>query len=218
LTTQVWATRQDQVLDAMRDEIITGRIAPGARLVQDELAARFGVSRIPLREALRTLEGEGLVEIAPHRGAVCRPLAPRDIADLYDVRLALEMLACRSAAERFADVRTSTETLRKEAAVAIERHDLASLIHGDRCFHANVADASANLCLAATLGTSWGPIMRAMHYFFTIARYPANVWAEHIGIARAIAVGDGDAASSAMEQHITRSRDAILRSLKESET
>ena len=68
--------RSESLLDAMREAILTGRYAPGTRLVQDDLAAAFGVSRIPLREALRRLEGEGLVVISPNRGAIVRPLAP----------------------------------------------------------------------------------------------------------------------------------------------
>ena len=83
--------------------------------MQDDLAETFRVSRIPLREALRRLEGEGLVIISPNRGAIVRPLAPKDIVDLYDLRLALETLAVRRAAERYADVRASTARRHAEA-------------------------------------------------------------------------------------------------------
>src|SRR6202042_435216 len=82
-------TRQDAVLARLREALIAGEIAPGAHLVQDDLASRYGVSRIPLREALRTLESEGLVTIEPNRGAVCRPLEPKDLVDLYDLRICL---------------------------------------------------------------------------------------------------------------------------------
>src|ERR1700694_4667276 len=109
----------ESLLDALREATLTGRYAPGTRLVQDDLAAAFGVSRIPLREAPRRLEGEGLVIISPNRGAIVRPLAPKDIVDLYDLRLALESLAVRRAAERYADIRESTARRQEEAKAAV---------------------------------------------------------------------------------------------------
>src|SRR5271165_1902468 len=210
-----WGSRHDDVLDAIRAAIVSCEIAPGSRLVQDDLAARFGVSRIPLREALRTLEAEGLVVSEPNRGAICRPLEPRDVADLYAVRLALERLACRSAAERFVDLREATAEKRRAAEAAIARGDLTTLIDHDCAFHAGIAQATGNRHLAQSLAGSWSQIARAMHFFFTLALYPQNVWSEHEAIARAIAVGDAEGAADAIELHISRSRDAILRGLKE---
>ncbi len=118
--------RSETLVDALREAILTGRYAPGARLVQDDLAAAFGVSRIPLREALRRLEGEGLVVISPNRGAIVRPLAPKDVVDLYDLRLALESLAIRRAAERFADLRAIDEGAARAGA---PRHRCARAAH-----------------------------------------------------------------------------------------
>src|SRR3984893_8789589 len=112
--------RSEGLVDALREAILTGRYAPGSRLVQDDLAETFGMSRIPLREALRRLEGEGLVVISPNRGAIVRPLAPKDVVDLYDLRLALESLALRRAAERYADVREATARRQEEAKEAVE--------------------------------------------------------------------------------------------------
>lgn len=210
-----WGSRHGELLDALRAAIVNCEIAPGSRLVQDDLAARFGVSRIPLREALRTLEAEGLVVSEPNRGAVCRPLEPRDVADLYAVRLALERLACRSAAERFVDLREATAQKRRSAEAAIAQGDLATLIDDDCSFHAGIAEATGNRHLAQSLAGSWSLIARAMHFFFTLELYPENVWIEHEAIARAIAVGDAEGAVRAVETHISRSRDAILRGLKE---
>jgi DNA-binding GntR family transcriptional regulator len=210
-----WGSRHDELLDALRASIVNCEIAPGSRLVQDDLAARFGVSRIPLREALRTLEAEGLVVSEPNRGAVCRPLEPRDVADLYAVRVALERLACQGAAERFVDLREATAEKRRAAEAAIARADLPALIEHDCSFHAGIAQATGNGHLAQSLAGSWSQIARAMHFFFTIALYPENVWTEHEAIARAIAVGDADGAMRAVESHILHSRDAILRGLKE---
>jgi DNA-binding GntR family transcriptional regulator len=211
------ATRHDSVVGDLRQAILTGKIAPGERLLQVELAERFGVSRIPLREALRTLHGEGLVVIEPNRGAVCRPLEPKDISDLYAVRVALERLAGRSAAERFADLRDATEARRKLALEAIARADVASLIRLDFEFHAGLAAASGNPHLSHSLDGCWSQIERAMHYYFTHDAYPAGVWDEHTAIARAVAFGDPGGAADLLERHIVHSRNAILRGLEEAD-
>jgi DNA-binding GntR family transcriptional regulator len=207
-------TRHQSVEDELREAILTGGIPPGARLLQVELAERFGVSRIPLREALRTLQAEGLVVIEPNRGAICRPLVAKDLADLYALRRSLEELAVRSAAERFVDVRVETAALRDRALDATERGDLAGLIGLDRDFHALLAEQSGNVHLAQALGRCWSQIMRGMHYYFRLDVYPKDVWSEHTAIARALAIGDAALATALSGEHIGHSRTAILEGLR----
>lgn len=202
--------RSETLIEALRESILTGRYAPGTRLVQDDLAEAFGVSRIPLREALRRLEGEGLVVISPNRGAVVRPLAPKDVVDLYDLRLALEPLAIRRAAARYADLRGSTKALRAHAERAIAARALPAIFGLDRDFHAELAAAADNPHLVAALGGQWSQIMRVMHAFFQVANYPAAVWDDHEAIADAVAHGDADAAVALLTTHLSQSRDAIL--------
>src|SRR5258706_3461670 len=78
--------------DALRQAILAGRYRPGERLVEDRLATEYGGSRVPVREALKTLAGEGLVELAPHRGACVAQLAPGEVEELGEVRATLERL------------------------------------------------------------------------------------------------------------------------------
>ncbi|MHB8146787.1 MAG: GntR family transcriptional regulator [Vulcanimicrobiaceae bacterium] len=208
-------TLQNQVLEAVRTAILTCEIEPGSRIIQEELAARLGVSRIPLREAFRTLQGEGLIMLEPNRGAICRPLEAKDLSDLYDVRLALEMLAVRTAAARLVNLEARTERNGLAARAAAERRDLATLIALDSDFHSSIARSTGNAHIVASLGGYWSQVERAMHFFFTIERYPGDVWVEHLELARAIAVGDGELAATAIERHILASRDAILHRLKE---
>ena len=204
-------------MDRVRAAILTGAIEPGARIVQEDLAMRLGVSRIPLREAFRTLEAEGLVTLEHNRGAVCRPLEARDLADLYDVRLALESLAARTAAERHVDLDVRTKTARDVALVASRRGDLAMLIDLDCDFHAAIARGTGHAHLIGSLGGYWSQIKRAMHVYFTIDRYRADVWTEHLAIVGAIARGDAARAAALVEEHIVASRNAILRRLKEAD-
>ena len=206
-------TRFETLVDALREAILTGRYKAGERLVQDDLAEAFGVSRIPLREALRRLEGEGLVLISPNRGAIVRPLAPKDIVDLYDLRLALETLAVRRAAERYADVREATLRRQAEAKAAAASGALTTLFHLDRDFHADLAAASDNPHLVAALAGQWSQIMRIMHAYLRVGTYTPNVWEEHVALADAIAHGDADGAAERLRAHLVTSRDHILSDL-----
>lgn len=194
--------------------IILGDIAPGAKLVQEQLAAELGISRIPLREALRSLEGEGLVVFEVNRGAVCRPLEAKDIADLYAVRLALEELAVREAARNFADLREATKALQAAARAAVRRKDVASLIALDRAFHAGIAASTRNEQLVRSLDVYWSQIMRAMHLFLRLETMPENVWADHLALIDAIGAGDASRAATLIHHHINHSRDAILATLR----
>ena len=89
-----------QVLDELRQSIIAGRLAPGARLVERELTAMLGVSRTVVREALRQLESEGLISIIPNKGPVVRELTLGEATDIYSIRAVLEGLAARRFVER----------------------------------------------------------------------------------------------------------------------
>jgi DNA-binding GntR family transcriptional regulator len=206
--------RSEGLVDALREAILTGRYAPGTRLVQEELAEAFGMSRIPLREALRRLEGEGLVVISPNRGAIVRPLAPKDVVDLYELRLALESLALRRAAARYADLRASTKARHAAARQAIAARNLTALFRLDRDFHADVASASDNPHLVAALGAQWSQIMRVMHAYFQAGDYPVDTWDDHEAIAEAVAHGDAERAVALMSEHLCGSRDRILTALR----
>lgn len=94
------ASLRDRAYQELRRRIVSTELAPGQRLVERDLAAELEVSRIPLREALRLLEADGLVVLVPHKGALVSPFTPADVRDLFDVRESLEALAARLTAER----------------------------------------------------------------------------------------------------------------------
>jgi DNA-binding GntR family transcriptional regulator len=212
--TLVRTSSGEQAALYVRRLIFDGRLTPGSRVPQDDIARTLGISRIPLREALRRLEGEGLVVISPNRGAVVRPLAPKDVVDLYDLRLALESLALRRAAERFADLREPTKALRAEASRAIASRAMPAIFRLDRDFHAALAAASDNPHLVAALDGQWSQIMRVMHAYFQVRNYPSDVWADHEAIADAVAHGEGEVAVARLTTHLSESRDAILAHLR----
>jgi len=98
-----YRTLQDIVTDRLRDLILGGHLGPGDRLQHDDLARQFGVSRMPVREALRVLQSEGLVELRPHRGAVVVDLWPKDVAEIFEIRAMLEARAAELAAPHLTD-------------------------------------------------------------------------------------------------------------------
>ncbi|MCU0820182.1 MAG: GntR family transcriptional regulator [Beijerinckiaceae bacterium] len=112
------------IVERVRQEILSGEHAPGAQLRQDALAASYGVSRIPVREALLQLEAEGLVAIEPHRGAVVTPLSPEEINDVFALRRMLEpRLICSSIPELSADDLAGLDAIQGAFAAAIEAGD-----------------------------------------------------------------------------------------------
>jgi DNA-binding GntR family transcriptional regulator len=152
--------------------------------------------------------------ISPNRGAIVRPLAPKDVVDLYDLRLALETLALRRASERYVDLRASTKARHAQARQAIAARNLTALFRLDRDFHADIAAASDNPHLVAALGAQWSQIMRVMHAYFQAGDYPVDTWDDHEAIADAVAHGEADLAVERMSAHLTGSRDRILASLR----
>ena len=125
-----------RVRDRIRADILAGGWAPGRHVTLAELAARHGVSLSPVREALLHLQGEGLVEVRQHRGAVVPLLDAKLFADLYDLRAALQALLARRAAEQ-ADAAQLAAMERHEAAyaTAAERADAAAALEANEAFH-----------------------------------------------------------------------------------
>ena len=183
---------------------------PGARLREVELASRYGVSRIPLREALRRLEAEGLIASSPNRGVTVRALERDDIDELFAFRLALERLAVRSAAARSVDLRADVRARREAVRSADGAARMIEVISEDRAFHADLACASGNRHVVDALGGRWAHISRVMHIYLTALEYPEGVWDEHAAIVDAVADGDADRADALLTDHILRSRKIVL--------
>ena len=203
-------TTYDRVLSELRNAILRGEHAPGARLRQFDLAARYRSSRIPLREALRTLEAEGLVISQANRGATVAALDVADLAELYVFRIALERVTARAAAARRVDLRRRVEAWREEVETALRRGTIEPVIDADAAFHGAIADAAGNRHVRAALEARWAHVARAMRLYLRAGSYRDAVWDEHTEIAEAIAAGDQDLAETLVAAHIQQSRDVVL--------
>ncbi len=203
---------RDQVLVELRHRIVNGDYPPGQRLTEDRLAADFGVSRNPVREALRIVQAEGLVTMAPRRGAVVSTPDASTIADLFAVRTSLETVAARLAAERatpgdVSDLRTLLEAAQR----ATERADFSRVAELNNELHLRVIAISGNPWLSSIsssmyLHVNWVFRPGAAH------RAPHS-WAEHIRLVNAIEAGDPKEAEAAASAHVAAAAAAALENL-----
>ncbi len=126
--------------------IITGKVKPGARLIERDLVTQFGVSRTPVREAIRRLESLGIVQCMPHKGAIVTDFSPRDIEDLYFVRLYQERIAARLAFHNLTeeDMARLAEINRELQLCSRKKDNIRELVENDREFHRVIYRASKN--------------------------------------------------------------------------
>ncbi|MFH8348319.1 GntR family transcriptional regulator [Streptomyces sp. NPDC018045] len=190
---------------AIRDDIVSGVLPPGSRLIEELLAGRYGVSRVPVREALRTLQSEGFVAIRHHAGACVAEPTEREAADVLDIRALLEPLgAARAAARRTAahlKVLRGVVRLGRERARHGHRAELRQL---DGWFHETLAQASGSAAMAALLTQ----LRRKIEWMYTV-ELPARderSWEEHGAVLDAVSRGDAERARALMAAHIERSR------------
>ncbi len=200
---------RDQVLAALRQRIVNGVYPPGERLTEDRLAADFGVSRNPVREALRVVQAEGFVSMVPRRGAFVALPDASTVSDMFAVRERLETLAARLAAERAttADV-AHLRSLLEQARVATERVDFSRVAELNSELHLRVIAISGNKWLSSIANA----LYLQVHWIFRIgaAHRAPHSWIEHIRLVDAIEAGDPDEAEAAAKSHVDAASAAAL--------
>ncbi|MDA3625105.1 GntR family transcriptional regulator [Saccharopolyspora sp. WRP15-2] len=195
---------RDQVCEEIRNRIIDGRFAPGDRIVERELAEELAVSRVPVREALRTLRVEGFVEDVARRGVIVRRLDRRDVEELFDVREALEGMACRLATAK-ADARGLRALQRhlNRADKALRNDDLTAVGKANADFHDEIVQLADHHLLAGMLE----PLQGRLHWLFQQVEDPKALCEEHTHLYEAIASGDPDRAAAEAIRHVNHNRE-----------
>jgi DNA-binding GntR family transcriptional regulator len=200
-------------MEAIQSAIVKGELVPGAKLREPELARRYGVSRGPLREAIRRLEARRLVQVTPHAGARVTELDVAQLLDIFRTREALEGMACRLCAERMPQ--TEIDRLRRlldTHSFDIERTRGKDYFQreGELDFHYRIAQASRNSIIAKILCEDLYHLTRMYRYRFSQLRdRPRAALEEHQRIIEAIAERDGELADLLMRRHIAASRKGI---------
>ncbi|MEQ1880602.1 MAG: GntR family transcriptional regulator [Burkholderiales bacterium] len=188
----------EQVYQSLLEAICNGDIAPGARLTQEELAASLNVSRQPVLQALRTLKKEGFVSDAGRRGLMVMPVSAQAIAQVYQVRSALDALAARLAA--LAKVKLDPRVI-AEGRKAISGARIGAMVDADLKFHNLIYAASGNVLISETANHHWRHIRRAAGSVLQEAGLRQTVWDEHEAILKAINKGDAERAERLARQH-----------------
>lgn len=206
-------TLADQVFTRLQDDIVLGVLKPGTKLGEAELAARYGVSRGPLREAIRRLESRKLLERIPHVGTRVASLELADLIEIYRVREALEGMAARLAAEQMtaAEVAGLWELLALHEQQQDLQDDVAYFQHaGDLDFHYRIIQGSHNRTLIDLLiGEIYHRVRMYRYQFSMTANRPRKALTEHRRIAEAIEARDGEMAELLMRRHISRAREYL---------
>lgn len=158
---------QDAVVDGIRDQILSGELQPGDRLRQDELADMFGVSTMPVREALRHLQAEGLVTFHPNKGATVAEISVAEYEEIYRIREELEVLAAEWAAQDFSriDVKLLGDLLAEIEQAEAEFHDVPRRLALVRSFSFTVLNASEKEHLLRIISSLWDKSTQYRHYF-----------------------------------------------------
>ena len=188
----------EQVYASLLDAISDGSLAPGARIMQEDIAEQLAVSRQPVLQALRLLRKDGFVLDAPGRGVLVAPLNVAALVQIYQVRSTLDALAARLAALAKCAIDAQLITQGRRAARGT---DIKAMMTADAAFHSAIYAASGNPLIAQTAQTHWHHIRRAMGAVLQVSTMRESIWDEHEAIAKAIARGDAAQAETLIRQH-----------------
>jgi DNA-binding GntR family transcriptional regulator len=195
-------TAQQAVHAALRREILSGELRPGQAVPQEAVASRFGVSRVPVREALKILEGEGLVTYAPHRGYAVAELSVDDLVEVYRIRTLLEGEAVRAAVPRLTDDDLERlAVLTAECEAADQALDVTTMTAANRDLHFALFELAGLPRLVRLLGALWDAtdVYRSVYYADADSR--AVVVAEHREVLEALRRRDASLAVAVLDEH-----------------
>jgi len=201
------------VFESLREAIISGVLAPGERLMEIQLAEEMGVSRTPVREAIRKLELEGFVVMIPRKGAYVAGVSHKDVADVFEIRAALEGLAASLAAERV----TEEEIEQMERILLYheeEEVNLEQIVASDTDFHAMVYKASRNERLIQILGNLREQIQRFRATSLAVPGRVKEAIGEHRAIVEALASHDVEKAQELASAHIVTAENVMFEALR----
>jgi len=207
------ATLSAEVYRVVRNRILSGEIAPGARIFEKDVAAELGVSRTPVREAVHRLVQEGLLGLEANRGAFVRVMSPQEAFDTYELREDLEGRAARLAAQRAsrAQIRRLEEKL--DLMHEVRDREYAEQINADMDFHHYIAEISGNAPLLRVIESLNVQVTNLKVYTRDLNNTPSTAQ-QHRALYEAIAAGDPELAQAAAREHIRTFRDLLQERLE----
>lgn len=199
----------------LQNDILNGKYTAGNSLIETKLSEELGVSRTPIREAFRQLELEGLVQLIPNKGVIVKGITPKDIEDIYTIRMMIEGLAARWAAVNI----TPSELDELREALELEefytlKNDTTHLLKFDSRFHDIIFKASKSKPLMHMLSTFHLYVQRARNVSLAAPGRAHHALAEHQAIYAAIAAGDAEKAEQLTTEHIRKASVNLLENTK----
>ena len=215
ITIDSYQPLRETVCEALRDAIRRGILEPGERLMEVQLAEELGISRTPVREAIRKLEQEGYVIMMPRRGTYVSSVSVHDVKEIFEIRSALESLSTGLATRRIEpEELEKLRSLLTEIEGHIERRDIDKIVATDIEFHGLLYQVSRNDRLVAIISNLKEQLAR----FRTLSMsYPGRLQEtleEHRAMVEAIAAGDVEAARDAAERHMERAEETLLKAMR----
>ena len=208
---------REVICESLRNAIKNGKLKPGERLMEVQLAEELGISRTPVREAIRKLEQEGYVIMLPRRGTYVSSVSVHDVQEIFEIRTALESLSTGLAARRIEN--EELEQLQKllaEIEGYIDKHDIDNIVKTDIEFHDLLYKVSRNERLSGIISN----LKEQLSRFRTLSMsYPGRLketLEEHREMVEAIASGDVEAAREAAERHMVRAEETLLKAMRNS--
>ena len=204
-----------EVAVRLRQRIVEGELAPGAKLNERELSESLQVSRTPLREAIKMLAAEGLVELLPNRGAVVAQMSAQDVADTFELIAGLEGQSGELAAERIGEAQlVEIRALHFEMRAAFTRRDLATYYRLNALIHGHINAAAGNRVLTQT----WANVNARLQALRFRSNFDEAKWKramkEHDRMVELLAARDAAALRALMVTHLLHKRDAVLESMR----
>lgn len=201
----------EKTYDALLDAICTGQFKPGARLAQDELAARLQVSRQPVNSAIALLKTQGFVQDTGRRGVTVAPVGPDMLREIYEFRSAVDPLAVRLAVPRLSqDAILRGRAIIEAGKQAIAQGSAPLAIQADMDFHGLIYELSGNGMLGASMRLNWRHLQRGMRDVLSNPGMTIAVWKEHEAIFRDMSRGDAESAAARMHAHVTNALERTL--------
>lgn len=210
-------TVAEEVYDALRRDIITLRHAPGASLTEAQLAAIHGTSRVPIREACRRLQQDGLLVGVPYKGYTVTAISTDDVRDAFELRAVLETSALQLTEGRATG--RDFDRLQRLAEADYTFHDRASysrFLDLNREFHVRLASLAGNARLTRTLADLLGSMLRFFHLGLDLGDYGDEMRCEHQELIDRLRAGDTNGATRCLQEQIQTSRDRVLDALARS--
>ena len=209
---------RDVVFNTLREAILKGELKPGERLMELQLASKLGVSRTPIREAIRMLEQEGLAVTIPRRGAEVARMTEKDMEDVLQIRAALDELAVQLATEQITDEQfDALEQARQNFENSLKSDDVKEIAQADVAFHDAIYNATGNAKLVSMLNNLREQMYRyRVEYLKDEKNFPILI-REHSQIVEGLTAKDKTMLTAAMHKHVMNQATAVKEMIREQE-